>query len=64
MAEIQRRLDEEQKQHAELQNKYELSEQKMQQMQQTIEQTGENIDDIVARLEKVLEENGAGNNNN
>ena len=33
-------------------------------MQQIIEQTGENIDGIVARLEKVLEENGAGNGNN
>lgn len=64
VAQIQRQLDEEQKQHADLQQKYELSEQKMLQMQQTIEQTGENIDDIVARLEKVLEENGASNNNN
>jgi hypothetical protein len=33
-------------------------------MQQTISQTTENIDDVVARLEKVLEENGAGDNNN
>ena len=37
--------------------------QKIEQMQQTITQTTDDIDNVVARLEKVLEENGAGNNN-
>lgn len=43
---------------------YGNAEQKLQEMQQRIAQTGENIDGIVARLEKVLEENGTGNNSN
>ena len=38
--------------------------QKLAQMQQTITQTTENIDDVVAKLEKVLKENGASDNNN
>lgn len=38
--------------------------QKLTEMQQTITQTTESIDDVVARLEKVLEENGASDDNN
>ena len=52
------------KQKEDLNQKYLSSAEKLTQMQQTISQTTENIDDVVARLEKVLEENGAGNGNN
>lgn len=63
-AEIQTRLNEALRQKDELAQNYQQAEQKLAEMQQTITQTTENIDDVVARLEKVLEENGASNNNN
>ena len=37
---------------------------KIAELQQMVTQTAGNIDDVVAKLEKVLEENGASNNNN
>lgn len=51
-------------QKEELAGKCAAAEQKLAELQQTITQTSENIDDVVAKLEKVLEENGAGSNNN
>ena len=47
---------------AENKNK-ELSE-KLAEMQQAISQTSDNIDEVVAKLEKVIQENGASDNNN
>jgi chromosome segregation ATPase len=57
ITDLQNRLD------AALSEKDELK-QKIEQMQQTITQTTDDIDSVVARLEKVLQENGASNNNN
>lgn len=61
---IQERLNEALKQKDELAQNYQQAEQKLAEMQQTINQTTENIDDVVARLEKVLEDHGASDNNN
>lgn len=63
-AEIQAKLNEEVLQRDLWEQKYQDSAEKILQMQQTISETTENIDDVVSRLEKVLEEHGAGNNNN
>ena len=63
-AELQNKLDEALKQNEELTRKNQESEHKLEEMQKTITQTTANIDAVVARLEEVLEENGAGNNNN
>jgi len=64
MAEIRARLDAEVKNNAELSQKYQTSEEKLLNLQATIDETSENIDSIVAKLEKVLEENGTNNDNN
>ncbi len=63
-AELQLKLDEVTQQKELLSQNYLQAEQKIAQMQQTISQTTENIDDVVARLEKVLEDHGASDNNN
>lgn len=62
-AELQHRLDEALSVNEELQKQCDEREERLQQMQYTISQTTENIDDVVAKLERVLQENGAGNNN-
>lgn len=64
LANRKNQLEEAENKNAEWAQKYEELEQKLAQMQQTITQTTDDIDDVVARLEKVLEENGASNNNN
>lgn len=51
-------------QYDDLNLQYQQAQQKLEEMHHTISQTSENIDSVVARLEKVLEENGAGDNNN
>lgn len=61
--ELQARLNNVLAQNEELKQNCQQSEERLAQMQQTISQTTENIDGVVAKLEKVLEENGAGNNN-
>ena len=63
-AELQSRLDETMAQNEELKRLQQENDERVQQMQQTISQTTVNIDDVVAKLEKVLEENGASDNNN
>ena len=57
-------LSDETLQKEDLTQKCQDFEAKLAEMQTTISQTSENIDDVVARLEKVLEENGASYNNN
>ena len=51
-------------QNEELKRLQQEHDERVQQMQQTISQTTVNIDDVVAKLEKVLEENGESDNNN
>ena len=63
-AELQSRLDEAMAQNEELKRLQQENDERVQQMQQTISQTTVNIDDVVAKLEKVLEENGESDNNN
>ena len=62
-AELQIRLDEALVQNETLKQQYQQSEEHLSQVRQTVSQTAENIDDVVAKLEKVLKENGASNNN-
>lgn len=62
--ELQMRLDEALAQNEELKRLQQEGSERMLQMQQTISQTTDCIDDVVAKLEKVLEENGASNDNN
>lgn len=63
-AELQSRLDETMAQNAELKRLQQENDERVQQMQQTISQTTVNIDDVVAKLEKVLKENGTSDDNN
>lgn len=63
-AELQIRLDEALAQNETLKQQYQQSEEHLLQMKQNVSQTAENIDDVVAKLEKVLKENGASDNNN
>ena len=63
-AELQIRLDEALAQNETLKQQYQQSEEHLLQMKQNVSQTAENIDDIVAKLERVLKENGASDNNN
>lgn len=62
-AELQIRLDEALVQNETLKQQYQQSEEHLSQVRQTVSQTAENIDDVVAKLEKVLKENGASNSN-
>ena len=62
-AELQIRLDEALVQNETLKQQYQQSEEHLLQMKQNVSQTAENIDDVVAKLEKVLKENGASDNN-
>lgn len=62
-AELQIRLDEALVQNETLKQQYQQSEEHLSQVRQTVSQTSENIDDVVAKLEKVLKENGASDNN-
>lgn len=48
---------------SELQEKYTQAETKLKLNQQEIDETSEQINGVIARLEKVLEENGTGNDN-
>lgn len=61
---IKNQLQDEIKEKEEITQKFQENELKMQEMQKTITSTSENIDNIVARLERILEENGTSNNNN
>lgn len=56
-------LEDERKQKEEWINKYNESENNLQQSKNAINETTVQIDNVIARLEKVLEENGASNNN-
>lgn len=49
---------------AEWSQKCRIAEEKLQQNQHEIDETAEQINGVIARLEKVLQENGTGNNNN
>lgn len=60
---IKAKLFDEIKQKEELEQKYRSSELRISEMQNTINLTTENIDNVVARLERILEENGASGNN-
>ena len=64
LEELKEQLAAETLQKEDLAQKCQDFETKLAEMQTTISQTSENIDDVVARLEKVLEENGASYNNN
>ena len=64
LEELKEQLAAETLQKEDLTQKCQDFEAKLAEMQTTISQTSENIDDVVARLEKVLEENGASYNNN
>ena len=61
---IKNQLQDEIKEKEEITQKFQENELKMQEMQKTITSTSENIDNVVARLERILEENGTSNNNN
>ena len=63
LEELKEQLAAETLQKEDLAQKCQDFETKLAEMQTTISQTSENIDDVVARLEKVLEENGASYNN-
>ena len=56
-------LEDERKQKEKWINKYNESENNLQQSKNAINETTVQIDNVIARLEKVLEENGASNNN-
>lgn len=62
-SELQIRLDDALAQNEELKRLQQESSERVLQMQQTISQTTDSIDDVVTKLEKVLEENGASYNN-
>lgn len=62
-SELQMRLDDALAQNEELKRLQQESSERVLQMQQTISQTTDSIDDVVTKLEKVLEENGASYNN-
>ena len=64
LEELKEQLAAETLQKEDLAQKCQDFETKLAEMQTTISQTSENIDDVVARLEKVLEENGASYTNN
>lgn len=57
-------LDEANKTIAEWAEKYRTAEEKLQQNQQAIDETSQQINSVIARLEKVLQENGTSNDNN
>ena len=64
LEELKEQLAAETLQKEDLAQKCQDFETKLAEMQTTISQTSENIDDVVTRLDKVLEENGASYNNN
>ncbi len=62
-ARLQTLLDEAIAKSTEWEEKCNLAQENLKQNQQEIIETSEQIDGVIARLEKVLEENGASNNN-
>ena len=62
-ARLQSLIDEANTKSAEWEEKYLASQERLKQNQENIENTAQQIDGVIARLEKVLEENGASNNN-
>ena len=62
-AHLQAMLDEEKAKSSAWEEKCIAAEENLKQNQQEIVETSEQINGVIARLEKVLEENGAGNNN-
>jgi len=63
-ARLQTLLDEANAKVSELEGKYAQAQAKLEQTQLEIDETSQQIDGVIARLGKVLEENGAGNDSN
>ena len=63
-ARLQALLDEKTAQSSAWEEKYNQAQENLKQNQANIDETAQQIDGVIARLEKVLQENGASNNNN
>lgn len=63
-ARLQALLDEKTAQSSAWEEKYNEAQENLKQNQANIDETAQQIDGVIARLEKVLQENGASNNNN
>ena len=63
-ARLQALLDEKTAQSSAWEEKYNEAQERLNQNQANIDETAQQIDGVIARLEKVLQENGASNNNN
>ena len=61
---LQALLDEKTAQSSAWEEKYNEAQERLKQNQTNIDETAQQIDGVIARLEKVLQENGASNNNN
>ena len=63
-ARLQALLDEKTAQSSAWEEKYNQAQENLKQNQANIDETAQQINGVIARLEKVLQENGASNNNN
>jgi chromosome segregation ATPase len=63
-ARLQALLDEKTAQSSAWEEKYNQAQENLKQNQANFDETAQQIDGVIARLEKVLQENGASNNNN
>ena len=63
-ARLQALLDEKTAQSSAWEEKYNQEQENLKQNQANIDETAQQINGVIARLEKVLQENGASNNNN